>query len=554
MESRRLAWSILLLLSLALRAHNEVALTTLFSFGANDASRSLYGALPQTLVQGTDGNFYGTTSDHGADRNGTVFVMTPNGRLSTLAAIPENSGSANTLTQGKDGNFYGTTSGGGLFHSGTVFMVTTNGIFNTWASFDGNNGHGPFGRILEGSDGYFYGTTINGGSVILNNGSVLRLDYGTVFKATYNRITLVHLFDPFTEGAWPGGGLTLGKDGYFYGVTRGGGGNNTGTVFRVSTIGSFATLYSFSGRTDGANPIGGLIQGTDGYFYGTTSAGSIGNGTVFRIDASGKFGTLLSFNGVDGAFPVRRLVQAQDGRLYGTTANGGNGYTGAPLSGAGTVFQLTGTTLTTIVSFKWDDGAYPAADLIQGSDGSFYGTTSSGGIYGGGTIFKLSFTPLPQAVADFAANPTSGAAPLIVQFTDRSTGTITARDWNFGDGSPDTSAQNPSHTYTNAGTYTVTLKVAGSGGATSRSRILTVSAPPTPPTFRAVTAKGTAITLTWSTVPSKTYQIQYRNDLAKTIWTNISGVITASNLSTTIVDSTGVGRGSEGFYRVVLVS
>src|SRR6266542_3346158 len=100
--------------------------------------------------------------------------------------------------------------------------------------------------------------------------------------------------------------------------------------------------------------------------------------------------------------------------------------------------------------------------------------------------------PPPVVTADFTASPTSGNVPLTVQFTDQSTGTITGRDWNFGDGSAHSSTQNPSHTYTNAGNYTVTLTVTGGGGATSsKSQTITATAP-TQPTVTVVATDAVA--------------------------------------------------------------
>src|SRR5205809_577121 len=125
-------------------------------------------------------------------------------------------------------------------------------------------------------------------------------------------------------------------------------------------------FYSFSGYSDGAEPLGGLVQGSDGNFYGTTrAAGRGGGGTVFKITSGGSLTTLYRFNGSDGASPWAGLVQGSDRNFYGTTANGGNGY--------GTVFKITsGGSLTSLYSFSYSDGAHPQAGLVQGRDGNFY--------------------------------------------------------------------------------------------------------------------------------------------------------------------------------------
>jgi uncharacterized repeat protein (TIGR03803 family) len=163
-------------------------------------------------------------------------------------------------------------------------------------------------------------------------------------------------------------------------------------------------LYSFTGRSDGGQPLAGLVQGSDGSFYGTTFyLGANGDGTVFKISTNGVLTTLYSFTGYnDGASPKAGLVQGRDGYFYGTTSGGGtkNLWSG----GGGTVFKIsTNGVLTTLYSFTGgNDGGNPVAALVQGSDGSFYGTTQNygqggGGQGPGGTVFRLTVVPVPPA-------------------------------------------------------------------------------------------------------------------------------------------------------------
>jgi uncharacterized repeat protein (TIGR03803 family) len=184
-------------------------------------------------------------------------------------------------------------------------------------------------------------------------------------------------FDFDIDGANPIAGLVQGINGQFYGTTSGGQGNGYGTVFTITATGTLTTLYFFCSKpncTDGYEPYAGLIQATDGNFYGTTAGGGInGLGTVFKITPSGTLTTLHSFDGTDGTSPYGTLVQGANGKFYGTTVYGG-------ANGDGTVFKITpGGTLTILHSFDLTDGGYPTAGLIQASNGQLYGTTYSVG-------------------------------------------------------------------------------------------------------------------------------------------------------------------------------
>jgi uncharacterized protein (TIGR03437 family) len=144
----------------------------------------------------------------------------------------------------------------------------------------------------------------------------------------------------------------------------------------------------------------GLVQATDGNFYGTTSGGANGYGTVFKITPGGALTTLYSFqDGADGADPEAGLIQAADGNFYGTT-------TGEDSASYGTVFKITPDgMLTTLNSFDGTDGDEPSAGLVQASDGNLYGTTYSGGAKGAGTVFKL---VLASATAAPTISPNGG--------------------------------------------------------------------------------------------------------------------------------------------------
>src|SRR5664280_1152151 len=256
-------------------------------------------------------------------------------------------------------------------------------FFTTLANFDGNNGAEPEDAVIQGHDGNFYGTTYGGGYLA-----------GTVFKmSAAGTLTTLHGF-VLRDGYGPYAGLVQATDGNFYGTTQYGGPNDlysAGTIFKISPEGGLTTLYSFcdqNGCPNGCNPTAGLVQATDGNFYGTTEYGPASGcfqspGSVFRITPSGKLTTMHAFNGSDGYSPIAGLVEATDGNFYGTTAWGGaNDY--------GTVFKITPSgMLSTLYSFAGPDGANVFGGVNKASDGNFYGTTFSGGASDNGTVFRI---------------------------------------------------------------------------------------------------------------------------------------------------------------------
>jgi uncharacterized repeat protein (TIGR03803 family) len=380
-------------------------LTTLFQFDYTD------GAFPQptSLVQGTDGDFYGATYVGGSYHLGTIFKVTATGTLTTLMSFtgPNGVHPIGGLIQATDGNFYGTTSGFGfstpnhkpVFSAGNIFKMTPGGAPTTLYTFCYQtsciNGSEPHAGLVEASDKNFYGTTTEGGAN--NEGTVFEITAGGALTTLYSFCAQAGCAD----GAHPYAGLIQATDGNFYGATYQGGSHNSGTIFKITTGGALTTLYSFcaqAGCSDGSYPYARLVQATDGNFYGTTYGGGTNKvGTVFEITSGGTLTTLYSFGGVDGANPYAGLVQATDENFYGTTQNGG-------INHRGTVFEITsGGMLTTLYDFcsqtDCSDGAYPRGGLVQGSDGTFYGTTQNGGMdvncslcgnNGEGTIFSLS--------------------------------------------------------------------------------------------------------------------------------------------------------------------
>jgi uncharacterized repeat protein (TIGR03803 family) len=390
--------------------------TTLLSFNGTD------GKTPAaSLIQGFDGNFYGTTNAGGAKNDGTVFKISPGGALTTLHSFDSTDGASPWgLVQVTDGNLYGTTYSGGAHGYGTVFKITPGGVLTTLYSFCAQtgctDGRWPYGGLVQATDGNFYGTTYYGGAN----------DLGTVFKfnALDGKLTTLHSFDR-TDGSLPQGTLVQATDGNLYGTTSNGGtASGPGTVFQISLGGKLSTLYSFCSKSscaDGDLPTAGLVQATNGNLYGTTASGGandvpacssgvlVGCGTVFRMTTGGALTTLHSFDSTDGARPYAGIIQATDGSFYGATFYGGA--SSNCTDGCGTLFKITpGGTLTTLHSFDGADGAQPYAGLLQATNGTFYGTTDGGGAENDGTVFSLSVGLGPFVETD----PTSGAVGTAV--------------------------------------------------------------------------------------------------------------------------------------------
>lgn len=395
--------------------------STLVNFNLTD------GALPNnlTLVQGVDGDLYGVTDVGGTGKScgaggcGTVFKISQAGVLTTLhnfnttdGKLPGNGG----LTQASDGNFYGTTGAGGANGKGTIFKLTPQGHLTSLYSFHGTDGSSPFGTLVQATDGNFYGTTYFGGTSGNCSGGC-----GTVFRITPKGVltTLYNFQGP--DGQSPTGVIQA-TDGNFYGSTIYGGiylspdcadGTATevpcGTVFKITAKGTLTTLHSFNG-TDGFIP-NGLVQANDGNFYGTTyGGGSRGGaeGTIFKIAAGGTFATILDFDNSDGYAPYCSLVQGTDGAFYGTTTSGGDH------SSLGTIFRITaGGTLTTLHTFAASDGYNPTGTLVQATSGSFYGTVPLGGGNGDGTLFLVDLG-LGPFVATRPASGKVGASVTIL--------------------------------------------------------------------------------------------------------------------------------------------
>ncbi|PYJ61287.1 MAG: hypothetical protein DME24_06840 [Verrucomicrobia bacterium] len=407
-------------------------LTTLHIFTGTDGN-----APDAPLVLGTNGNLYGTTEFGGTATNtacfggcGTVFEISSDGAFLSLHSFTNNDGDDPRagLLQASDGNLYGTTAFGGPFGGlGTVFRITPTGVLTNLHTFRGNDGIAPEGTLIEGPNGILYGTTSEGGPSTP----------GTVFQITTNGV-----FATLGGVDQPAAGVILASDGNLYGTTQFGGTSTNcvggcGTVFKITLNGVLTTLHSFDGR-DGSWPLGGLVEGSDGNFYGTTggvTGQSCSNGcgtvlltfgTVFQVTTNGTVTRLVSFTGSNGGKPVAPLVLGPDGAFYGTTEVGG----GTRGDGLGTVFKLTiqtnaAATISCVLS--------PASDTNNvGTTHTVFALVTSNGVVQAGVPVTFNVTAGPDLGQNATNNTVANGQATYTYSNNGTPGTDTIRATSLG--------------------------------------------------------------------------------------------------------------------------
>ena len=366
------------------------------------------------LVPGPGGALYGSAYQAGPFGKGSIFRLEPTGGVTTVHAFEGADGAYpyGGLFPGSDGSLYGTASEGGTGF-GTLFKIDAGGQFSRLHAFGGADGRAPV-ELMQARDGLFYGVTYydgpgGGGTAFRlnpdnsvetlhafsveasppNTGVIEATDgnfyftagSGKVFKLSPARqLTLLHDFGSSGRIS----GLIQAADGNLYGTTERGGAHDRGTVFRIGTAGGHSVLHSF---VEGFGfPQHGVTQASDGNFYGAASLGTVTN--LFRMDASGNLTTLRTLNQFEGANPSGPLVEGTDGSLYGTMSAGGL------IPGFGAVFKLTTSGAYTLLhSFNfYADGASPSGGLGRARDGRLYGVTSFGGAANHGTLFRVEAT------------------------------------------------------------------------------------------------------------------------------------------------------------------
>jgi len=336
------------------------------------------GALPYAGLILYNGNLYGTTVSGGANGMGEIFKVSPTGGNPVTLWSFKNSSSDGAYPYGTlvqlNGKFYGTASAGGAYGCGSVFVFTPpstsggEGTMTIMHSFRVSDGNYPIAGLTKGADGFLYGTTVQGG----------RQNRGTMFKISPTSpylLTLLYSFCSQTncaDGQLPYAGVIQHTNGNFYGTTRSGGRYGLGTIFQYTpgksgSVGVLVNVHDFF-DTEGMSPYAGLVQTTSGSLYGATSTGGThngqlnGNGTIFEFTPSDRNLTIAHVfapGSTEGAYPFGTLV-VYNGNIYGTTQNGGT-------HGYGTVFELLPSladTITTVVNF---DGNIGEGDSIVGS-------------------------------------------------------------------------------------------------------------------------------------------------------------------------------------------
>ena len=296
------------------------------------------------------------------------------------------------LVEDANGNFYGTTVAGGTSNDGTIYKVTSGGAYTVLHSFTGADGASPQSGLVLASNGNFYGTTTGGG----------KYNVGVVYQMTPGgTVTDIHAFNnnlPYVDGWGPIAALIQGSDGYLYGTAEyGPNSGGHGIVFRLSTDGlSYTILHNFA-YADGVVTYNPVMQASDGNLYGTCyEGGAYGSGTIYQLTLSGTFTKLYDFYtdsqymSLNGAYPDAKLAEGTDGALYGITELGGT-----ELYGAGVAFKITtSSTFTKLHDFgstatDANEGITPSPGLTLGSDGNFYAASVGGGQNGYGTIYRL---------------------------------------------------------------------------------------------------------------------------------------------------------------------
>ncbi len=325
------------------------------------------------ITQGRNGTLYGTTQSM---EYGSIFSLRLNGDVTATFAFDQADGEIpyTGITLGTDGNFYGTTELGGASNYGVLFQLAPDGAETVLHQFTGaSDGSYPGGAPIEASDGNLYGTTGNGPDS--SEGTVYKYEPKTgAFTTIYSGSAAYGALGPLLQAS----------NGNLYGTASEAGASNCGAIFQVTVSGALVSESAFPCGSGGTgDPVSGLIQASNGEFYGVSKYGGNDLGTIFRMSADGVVTIAHSFAGTDGEYPYGGLAQATDGNLYGTATGGGK-------RGLGTIYRVTlDGGFTELYSFTSPTGESPAGTLLQDTSGLMYGTAYLDAQYGYGSVYSL---------------------------------------------------------------------------------------------------------------------------------------------------------------------
>jgi uncharacterized repeat protein (TIGR03803 family) len=423
-------------------AEEAWSLLRLHSFGnpTQSAHHASYG-----MILAHDGKLYGTTFGGGPRGGGIVFRVNKDGRnfeiIHDFASQYVNSGGtgpAGNVAEASDGKLYGATIGGGIYGAGTIFRLNPDGsdfeVIHNFQATEDSGGQNPQDKLIEGTDGKLYGVTQYGGN--FDSGTIYRINKdGSGFEE-------LHEFDwQKGEGYWPKSALLQGSDGILYGtLAEGEEIEDAGKIFKINPDGTgYEIIHDFGSHAgDGANPIWSLAEGPDGALYGSTPLGGpLTGGVIFKLRKDGShYQVLQSFSekrftlGV----PFGPMRLSSDGTLYGTTRYGGRPFD------AGSVYSLRrgGAEFRVVGYFRGGsrDVAFPSGELAQDDAGNFFGSSLRGGPANEGTLFR--WNPAGNDAALHSFNSTGGdggrADSQLALGTDGSLYGTTSRGGEFGKG------------------------------------------------------------------------------------------------------------------------